>query len=128
MREILFRGKRLDNNEWVEGYYVLDMGKHFILVKESRCNYRLSWFRIDLSTICQFIGLRDKNGKRIWEHDRYVHPKSGEEFVIKWDNSMSAFRAFYDSGGSTGTEMLSLQFGKGGAVRLGSIHDMEAEQ
>ena len=46
MRDILFRGKRLDNGEWVYGFYC-----------------------VDPSTVGQYTGLKDKNGKRIFEGD-----------------------------------------------------------
>ena len=70
LREILFKAKRVDNGEWVVGQYVntcypgndKETG-HFIVV------YPNEYHEIYTSTICQFTGLYDKNGNRIWDND-----------------------------------------------------------
>lgn len=72
-REILFKAKRIDNGEWVEGQYVYitnpltEDGKP---IKHLICNgTNIFNDLIDPDTLCQYTGLTDKNGKKIWEND-----------------------------------------------------------
>lgn len=71
MREILFKAKRKDNGEWVEGCLVIDQSrlnifKYRIQPIESGVLYAPP---INPDTICQYTGLTDKYGRKIWEND-----------------------------------------------------------
>lgn len=70
-REILFRAKRKDNGKWVEGYYrripCMRMLEHYIIPRNPK--NRMEQYAIDPDTLCQYTGLTDKNGKKIWEND-----------------------------------------------------------
>ena len=61
----LYRAKRMDNGEWVEGLLTIMWGQLHIIVPEDENTA----YPIDESTICQCTGLKDKNGKLIWEND-----------------------------------------------------------
>ena len=71
MREILFKAKREDNGEWVEGYYrripCMGMLEHYIMPRNPK--NRMEQYAIDPETLCQYTGLTDKNGRKIWEND-----------------------------------------------------------
>lgn len=68
----LSKAKRLDNREWVVGFYAYIHKKHYIYTGQIIRGglYDIAErFEVDPSTICRCAGLKDKNGKLIWEND-----------------------------------------------------------
>lgn len=70
-REILFRGKQIDNGEWVEGYYASIGEYHYILTGRLELVPYLGFehFLVNPETIGRFSGLTDRNGVKIFEGD-----------------------------------------------------------
>lgn len=86
MREIAFKAKRIDNGEWVEGFYIkkydgTGKSRHYIYISKGCIVWEYA--EVDANTICQYTGLTDKYGNKIWENNvvkRYN--ANGDEWKI----------------------------------------------
>ena len=108
MREILFKAKRVDDREWVVGQYVNTCypGKdketgHFIVVHPNK------YHEVYTSTLCQFTGLCDKNGNKIWENDIFQYTDETmvtQKDLIEYNETHASFVRLHN------TEKLGLQY------------------
>lgn len=88
-REILFKAKRFDNGEWVEGYL---MDEDYINIPFNELGGRFDEpIEIEPDTICQYTGLTDKNGKRIWEND--ILALGDIKWIVAWSVSECCYVA-----------------------------------
>ena len=136
MREILFKAKRIDNGEWVKGYYTECNGKTFIGINisiygdifEVFSTPVIRWFEVDPKSLCQFTGLYDKNGNRIWDND-IVNTNSNLRAQIKfglYSNSFSTrkyHQGFYMDFMDNEYYRHELGYWAGKSVVIGNIFD-----
>lgn len=127
----IFRGKRKDNGEWVEGYYVcLNADRHFIYTgyAETDCGtYYPDCHEVIPKTVGQCTGLKDKNGKLIFEGAIVKDKQSGAYYYIKWFDTYTCF-ALANRYGRMEFGCDELEIFLNNLVVVGNIHDNSIEE
>ena len=100
-REILFRGKRADNGEWIYGYLI---GNNVIVGEvvdfdEEYFNTEF-WYKVNPETVNQFTGITDKNGIKVFEADvvkhkfRRVWSEQEHTSIVVWNDNFMCYYLF----------------------------------
>lgn len=99
MREILFKAKRKDNGDWIQGTGITD----FLNIEPDSkdkmwlwCDYAYpdglgkGWVEIDPETLCQYTGIDDCKGNKIFEGD-IIDMRLNGVYPVKWDETQTGF-------------------------------------
>lgn len=117
MREILFRGKRVDNRTWKYGSCVEQYGSTQIYLKDGEDEDGLDRYHVNPETVGQFIGHLDRNGVRVFEGD--IVNYNGEFGYVGFDKENAEFLVFFDNW-SAGFDSI---YCDRNAVIVGNIYD-----
>lgn len=131
MRDMLFRGKRTDNGEWVEGYYYKakyyrtddELCDYITVPHPKEYNEPSSHYIVNPETIGQYIGLKDRKGTNIFEGDIVKRVWFGKKSIyqIVYDNDLTSFI------GRAGVRFTTFDYGSTEFEVIGNIYDNKLE-
>lgn len=101
IEDIKFKAKRLDNGEWVKGDLVHSTSYVGISYPSDEFSDVPIVHRVDPKTVCQYTGLKDKEGKEIFEGDLLYDEDSGIVSAIKWKRNICGY--VYEKAGAFAT-------------------------
>ena len=91
IEDIKFKAKRLDNGEWVKGDLVHSTSYVCISYSSDEFSDVPIVHRVDPSTVCQFTGLKDCEGKEVWNHDLLQSQGTGVIYEVSWSQREGCF-------------------------------------
>lgn len=131
MRKIEFRGKRIDNGEWVRGYYMAIAGTHKILSPNPDSPSGATYYDVDRHTVGQNTGIKDRRGQEVFEGDIVFWIACygrgvgrGEQGAIIWDKHTFSWAILRDTPTLDGRPcIISRPFDKKHLEIVGNIHE-----
>ena len=128
MREILFRGKRVDNGEWIQGNIVQFPVHGVVRIVEQEPSYKDA--EVDSDTVGQYTGLTDKNGRKVFEGDiihlEYSQVFFGGEYFGEYTAEVSYKEGCFITDGTNNGDEIETPlsgFDNDEVEIIGNIHD-----